>query len=72
MCHLLSRIFHCEWLFFNNCDWCIFDPRCFILLSYASPFVVFLDHGHQCFQNFYSTIPVDVIRVKSSVNHLSL
>ena len=47
-----------------------FDPLCFGLLSYGSPFVVFLDHGHPCFQNFYSTIPVDVVRVKSFVNHL--
>jgi len=29
---------------------------------------VFLDRGHPCFRNFNSTIPVDVIRVKSYVN----
>ena len=40
------------------------------LLSYGSPAVVFLDRGHLCFWNFYSTVPVDVVRVKSSVNHL--
>ena len=43
-------------------------------LSYSSPVyvvtVVFLDHGHLCFWNFYSTIPVDVARVKSYVNRL--
>ena len=39
-------------------------------LSYGSPVVVFLDRGHPCFQNFYSTIPVDVVRVKCYVNRL--
>ena len=39
-------------------------------LSYGSPVVVFLDRGHSCFWNFYSTIPVDVIMVKSYVNRL--
>jgi len=29
---------------------------------------VFFDRGHPCFRNFNSTIPVDVIRVKSYVN----
>ena len=29
-----------------------------------------LDRGHPCFWNFNSTIPVDVVRVKSYVNHL--
>ena len=38
-------------------------------MSYSSP-VVFLDHGHPCLRNFNSTIPVDVVRVKSSVNCL--
>jgi len=37
-------------------------------LLYRSPVVVFLDRGHPCFRNFNSTIPVDVIRVKSYVN----
>ena len=37
-------------------------------LSYCSPVVVFFDRGHPCFRNFNSTIPVDVIRVKSYVN----
>ena len=39
-------------------------------LSYSSPVVVFFDRGHPCFRNFNSTIPVDVIRVKSYVNCL--
>ena len=37
-------------------------------LLYRSPVVVFYDRGHPCFRNFNSTIPVDVIRVKSYVN----
>ena len=40
------------------------------LLSYGSPVVVFLDRGHLCFWNFYSTVPVDVVGVKSYVNRL--
>ena len=35
-----------------------------------SPVVVFFDHGHPRFWNFYSSIPVDVVRVKSYVNCL--
>ena len=34
-------------------------------LSYGSPVVVFLYRGHPCFWNFYSTVPVDAVRVKS-------
>ena len=37
-------------------------------LLYRSPVVVFLDRGYPCFRNFNSTIPVDVVRVKSYVN----
>ena len=43
------------------------------LLLYCFP--VFFYHGHPCFRNFNSTIPVDVIRVKSvriSINKLVL
>ena len=53
-----------------------FDPHCFgeLFLRQSavvrSPVVVFLDRGHPCFRNFYSTIPVDVVRVKSSGNRL--
>ena len=53
-----------------------FDPQCFGVLFLRrsavvrSPFVVFLDRGHPCFRNLYSTIPVDVVRVKSYGNHL--
>ena len=39
-------------------------------LSYGSAVVVLLDRGHPCFRNFYSTIPVDVVRVRSYVNRL--
>ena len=39
-------------------------------LSHCSPVVVFLDCGHPRFWNFYSTIPVDVVGVKSYVNCL--
>ena len=36
-------------------------------LYFPWPVVVFLDRGHPCFR---STIPVDVVRVKSYVNRL--
>ena len=39
-------------------------------LSHGSPVVVFFDRGHPRFWNFYSTIPVDVARVKSYMNCL--
>ena len=38
-------------------------------LPYGSP-VVFFDCGHPCFGNFFSTIPVDVVKVKAYVNSL--
>ena len=38
-------------------------------LLYGCP-VVFLERGHSCFQIFYSSIPVDVVRAKSCVNRL--
>ena len=37
-------------------------------LLYRSPVVVFLDRGYPYFRNFNSTIPVDVVGVKSFVN----
>ena len=65
------------------CDWQILIPNvpvssgfprgltlsCFLagLMLYQSP-VVFLDCWYPCFRNFDSIIPVDVIRVKSSVD----
>ena len=61
---------------FNSCDWCISilaaPVSCFLSgsLFRSSPVVVFLDCGHPCFWNFNSTIPVDVVRVKSYVNCL--
>ena len=39
-------------------------------LSHGSSVVVFFDRGHPRFWNFYSTIPVDVVRVKSYMNCL--
>ena len=39
-------------------------------LSYGAPAVVFFDRGHPRFWNFYSTIPVDVVRVKPYINCL--
>ena len=55
-----------------RCDWRI--SVCCSLggpLSYGSLAVVFLDRGHPCFRNFYSTIPDDVIvRMKSYVSRL--
>ena len=62
---------YCDWLVFNSCDWRIsilaVSVICSLgdLLSYGSPVVVFLDRGHPCFWNFYSTVPVDAFRVKS-------
>ena len=42
-------------------------PRCFA--DPCSPVVLFLaGRVHPCFWNFYSTVPIDVIRVKSYVN----
>ena len=63
--------------FFNSSDWCIsilavHSVICFLggALSHGSPVVVFFDRGHPHFWNFYSTIPVDVVRVKSYMNCL--
>ena len=39
-------------------------------LWYGSPVVVFLDRGHPCFRNLYSTIPVDVVWLKAHMNRL--
>ena len=69
--HLLNTMLHCDWLVFSSCDWCVSILTVLACcsfsgpLSYGSPIVVFLDHGRSCFWNFYSTIPVDVVRVKS-------
>ena len=63
--------------FFNSSDWCIsilavHSVICSLggPLSHGSPVVVFFDRGHPRFWNFYSTIPVDVVRVKSYMNCL--
>ena len=39
-------------------------------LSHGSPVVVIFDRGHPRLWNFYSTIPVDVVKVKSYMNCL--
>ena len=39
-------------------------------LSHGSPVVVFFYRGRPRFWNFYSTIPVDVVSVKSYMNCL--
>ena len=39
-------------------------------LSHGCPVVVFIDREHPRFWNFYSTIPVDVAKVKSYMNCL--
>ena len=39
-------------------------------LSHGSPIVVFFDCRHPRFWNFYSTIPVNIIRVNSYINYL--
>ena len=66
----------CDWLIFNSCDWRIsilvisVNRSLGYPLSYGSPVVVFLDRWHPCLWNFYSTVPDDVVRVKSFVNRL--
>ena len=66
----------CDWLVFNSCDRRISIPAVSANrslcgpLSYGSPIVVFLDRWHPFFWNFYSTVPVDVVRVKFYVNRL--
>ena len=39
-------------------------------LSQGSPVLVFFNRGHPCLWNFFSTIPVDVVRVKSYMDCL--
>ena len=64
---------HCDWFIFSSCDWSILILAVLVCcsfggpLSYSCPVLVLLDRGHPCFRNFYSTIPVDVVRVKSYV-----
>ena len=63
-------VFQQFWLVHFDPCWSPSDLLPRSLLSHSSPVVVFFDHGHQCFWNFYSTIPVDVVRVESYVNCL--
>ena len=65
--------------FFDNSDWCIsilavHSVICSLggLLSHGSPVVVSFNCGHPHFWNFYSTISVDVVRVKSYINCFSV
>ena len=67
----------CVQLFFNSSDWPISILAVHLVicslgspLSHGSPAVVFFDRGHLRFWNFYSTIPVDVARMKSYMNCL--
>ena len=67
-----------DWLFFKSSDWCISVLELFhsVISSlggplwHGSPVVVFFDRGHSRFWNFYSTIPVDVVGLKSYMNCL--
>ena len=62
-----------------GCNWCISilhswnvpASSCYLngLLLYRSPVVAFFAHGHPRFWNLNSTIPVDVIGVKSNVDN---
>ena len=63
--------------FFNSSDWCIsilavHSVICSLSgpLSHGSPVVVIFDRGHPRFWNFYSTIPLGVVRMKSYMNCL--
>ena len=64
----------CDKLFFNSSDGFISIPAVSLIcslggaLSHDSLVVVLFDRGHPRFWNFYSTIPVDVVRVKSYMN----
>ena len=64
----------CEWLVFNSYDWCVSILTVPVGCSLSGPLfcsssiVVFFERGHPCFWNFYSTLLVDVVRVKSYVN----
>ena len=66
------------WVVFQNLWLVHFDPCCFT--QWFSPSTVrcrtaflllcFFHRGHPRFWNFYSTLPVDVVRVKSYMNYL--
>ena len=74
---LISMMLCCDYLFFNSFDLCIsilavHSVICSFggLLSHGSPVVVFFYRGHPRFWNFYSTTPVDAVKVKSYINFL--
>ena len=65
------------WLVVFQQLWLVhFDPCWSVICSlggpllHGSPVVVVFDRGHPRFWNLYSTIPVDVVKVKSYVNCL--
>ena len=67
----------CDWLFFSSSNRCISNLAVHSVIcslgsppSHGSPVAVFFDRGHLRFWNFYSAIPVDVVRVKSYMNCL--
>ena len=62
----IRPMLRCDWLVLAVSVCCTFGGP----LSYGSPVVVFLDRGHPCFRNFFSTIPVDFVRMESYVNRL--
>ena len=66
----------CDELYFNSSNWCIsilvvYSVICSLggPLLHSSPVVVFFDRAHPRFWNFYFTIPIDVVRVKSYIEH---
>ena len=66
--------------FYNSSDWCIsilavslsdlLPRRSTVAQLSCCVFLFFFYRGHPRFWNFYSTIPVDVVRVKSYMNCL--
>ena len=74
---LIKHDARCGWLVFNSSDWCIsilavslsdLLPRRSAVARLSCCFVFY--RGHPRFWNFYSIIPVDVVRVKSYMNCL--
>lgn len=55
------------WLVFAVSVSCSLGGRC---RTRVPSVVVLLDRGHPWFRNFYSTIPVDVVKMKSYLNRL--
>ena len=71
--HLERAKFRSDWLVFSGCDWPILSVTVSFSRSLGGPLshgsrVVFLDLGRPCLWNFYSTITVYVVRMKSEMN----